>query len=536
MPLPSLVQYFVALQFRKKHALQAPARTVNFCNMLGSRVMTAIFSDMLILSPAGRRAVDCSARMCAWTLRLALVGACIFLSAAVLAAQTPADEQHTAAYFESVRDSTPLAYMFLREMPKGGDLHNHLSGTVYAETYIAWAAEEGLCVDSAGTIARPPCDAAAGAVPASAALTDAALWNRIIDAMSVRNWPLGTGVAAHDDFFAAFNAFRAVSGSGRTGEMLAELAANAAANNVAYVETMLTPDGGGAAALGRAAGFDPDFERARARLLGLGLRDTLAQATRALRAAFDRQREVLGCAGPSPQPGCGTVVRVQYQVARARPPELVFAQILAGFEMAAADTLVVSLNLVQPEDHPIALRDYALHMRMIAHLKRHYPGVPVTLHAGELTMGLVAPEELRFHIRQAVRVAGAARIGHGVDIAFEDSVAELLREMAQRRVLVEVALSSNDLILGVRGRDHPLRTYLRHGVPVALVTDDEGVARSDMTWEWLKAAQEHRLSYAELKQMARNSIQHAFVDDALKRKLRAQLEAGFVAFERGMSR
>ena len=44
--------------------------------------------------------------------------------------------------FASIRDD-PLALLaFLREMPKGGDLHNHLSGAIYAESYLRWAAED----------------------------------------------------------------------------------------------------------------------------------------------------------------------------------------------------------------------------------------------------------------------------------------------------------------------------------------------------------------------------------------------------------
>jgi adenosine deaminase len=36
---------------------------------------------------------------------------------------------------------------FLHRMPRGGDLHVHLSGAVYAERFIAWAAQDGLCAN-----------------------------------------------------------------------------------------------------------------------------------------------------------------------------------------------------------------------------------------------------------------------------------------------------------------------------------------------------------------------------------------------------
>jgi adenosine deaminase len=135
----------------------------------------------------------------------------------------------------------------------------------------------------------------------------------------------------------------------------------------------------------------------------------------------------------------------------------------------------------------------------------------VTLHAGELAPGLVPPDGLRFHIRESVMVARAERIGHGVDIMHETDPYELLKEMARRNVMVEICLSSNDVILGISGAHHPLATYLEYGVPVALATDDEGVARSEISMEFLKAAVDQGLRYVQLKTMARNSLQYAFI-------------------------
>jgi adenosine deaminase len=430
--------------------------------------------------------------------------------AAVQVRSLTADEEATAAHFEAIRHDPVRALLFLRAMPKGADLHSHLSGAVYAESFIEYAAEAGLCIDtSAWEFTLPPCDGAAGRPPAADARHDAALADPTIDAMSVRNWhPART--SGHEQFFGSFDRFRLVSN--RTGDMLAEVASRAADGRVSYLELMITPAVGAVAALSRRVGWDPDFQRQREQLLAAGLRDSLARARQGLDAAETRQRELLGCAGPAPDPGCGVVVRYLYQGLRAQPPELVFALILAGFELAAADPRVVGLNLVQPEDHPIAMRDYSLHMRMIGALRQHYPGVGITLHAGELTAGLVPPEGLRFHIREAVEVAGATRIGHGVAVAHERDAIELIRELARRRILVEIALGSNDRILGVRGDRHPLSLYMSHGVPVALATDDEGVLRSDMTHEYLKGVREQGLGYIQLKAMARNSLEYAFVE------------------------
>jgi adenosine deaminase len=145
------------------------------------------------------------------------------------------------------------------------------------------------------------------------------------------------------------------------------------------------------------------------------------------------------------------------------------------------------------------------------------------------------PEDLRFHIRAAIETAGAHRIGHGTAIAFEDDAPDLLADMRERGVLVEVALSSAEAILGVSGSDHPISLYLDHGVPVALVTDDEAVLRTDITLEYVKAAQRHALDYRTLKKMAHNSIAYSFAGDSTRARLLRELDAAFLEFERMQS-
>jgi adenosine deaminase len=128
---------------------------------------------------------------------------------------------------------------------------------------------------------------------------------------------------------------------------------------------------------------------------------------------------------------------------------------------------------------------------------------------------MVPPDGLRFHIRQAVELGHAERIGHGVDVMYEDDAPGLLKELAKKHIMVEINLTSNDGILGIKGTEgehaHPLPYYRRAGVPVALSTDDEGVSRIDLTHEYTRAAEEYSLSYAELKQMARTGMEHNFL-------------------------
>jgi hypothetical protein len=219
----------------------------------------------------------------------------------------------------------------------------------------------------------------------------------------------------------------------------------------------------------------------------------------------------MGCAGPAPQRGCAVTVRYLAQIGRTAPREQVFAQIALGFVLASKSQQVVGINLVAPEDDRVSLGDYSAHMQMIGALRRHFPGGGISLHAGELAPGLVPPKELRFHIAEAVRVAGATRIGHGVDILHEDQPEALLAEMARQRVLVEINLTSNDVILGVSGSQHPWASYRAFGVPLALSTDDEGVSRIDLSHEYSRAVLSYGLGYAEIKGLSRNGLSHAFI-------------------------
>jgi adenosine deaminase len=222
------------------------------------------------------------------------------------------------------------------------------------------------------------------------------------------------------------------------------------------------------------------------------------------------------CGTPEASAGCKVQVRFIYQVLRAFSPEQVFAQTLLGFETVQqaieqnSDDWV-GINFVQPEDYMVSMRDYALQMRMVGYLHSLYPKVHITLHAGELAPGMVPPEGMKFHVRQAVEIAHAERIGHGVDVMYEEDAAALLKEMAQKHVMVEINLSSNEGILGITGDRHPFQYYRGARVPVALSTDDQGVSRIDLTHEYVRAANDYHLRYADLKQMARTGMEHNFL-------------------------
>ncbi len=446
--------------------------------------------------------------------RMAPISVLLIIVSWVTGAVSETPEERTARYLDSIRNNPSLLLAFLEQMPKGGDLHNHMTGAIYAESWIDYGARDNLCLDrSTSNLLPPPCDPACAKYsnkPAvQCAYGDHVLYNQLVDAWSMRNWTPDEG-SAHDHFFATFDKFLLAS-LNSVGDQLAEIAARAADDHLQYVELMTTADGNQAADLGAKLGWDDDFASMREKLLAGGLKDVVAATRAHLDREETRKRQILHCETPQPDPGCQLTVGYLYQVLRGLPKEMVFAQILLGFELVEADSRFLGINLVMPEDWYVPMHDFHLHMQMLDMLHGLYPKVHISLHAGELAMGLVPPAGLRFHIRESIERGHAERIGHGVSIMEEHDAPGLLKEMAQRRVLVEICLTSNAKILGVEGPNHPLPAYIKYGVPVALATDDEGVARSDMRHEYLRAVETYRFSYAQIKRMARESLEHSFL-------------------------
>lgn len=431
----------------------------------------------------------------------------VILSVAVAAV---ADERAAARKLEELRQSPLLLRRFLEAMPKGGDLHNHLSGAVYAESYLRWAVEDGLCIDKRKLeIAAPPCVEADGLVPAKAAVLDSAIYTQIVDAMSMRNYKPAVE-NGHDRFFSTFGRYRAV-GRARLPDMLADVVGREARDNVDYLEVMAGLDAGAARRipLPEGATIEEMYAALDATVPGI-----VAEARKRLDTIEAGMKKTLRCGTAETQPGCGSTVRYVFEIHRGYPRTQVFAEMVVGFALATADSRVVALNPVMPEDGWTSMNDFDEQMAMLRFLRPKYPKVRLTMHAGELAPGLVPPEDLRNHIRDSVMTAGAERIGHGVDIARETDAIDVLRTMAARPVAVEICLTSNDVILGITGRHHPLRLYLEHGVPVVFATDDPGVSRGDLTTEFQRAVEEHALDYATLKRAARNSLHFSFLEGA----------------------
>ncbi len=424
-------------------------------------------------------------------------------------------EQQASDRFDGLLGDPAGLAAFLTAVPKGGDLHNHLNGAVYAETYLDWGRADGDCINTTTYAAVSACTTGTMAIPTSGTFFDA-----IVRAWSMQDFVPGAQ-SGHDHFFATFGKYGTIAGAHRD-ESIADIVARAHRENELYVETMFNlgkNTGTLAASLWSGTLTQADLPTLYASLTANGgFATAVTNDVNVVTSAIDGYQTALDCNGLSPPEVCDVTVRFIAQVSRTGANDQIFGQLVGAFEMASRTSGIVGVNLSSPEDDTASINNYKLHMAMLDFLHAKYIAtgaspLHITLHAGELTAAYLPAGSTAntFHIRDAVQVGHAERIGHGLDIMSETDAVALLEEMAQKRVLVEVCLSSNDQILEVKGADHPLAQYRAHGVPVALATDDQGVSRSSMAGEYLRAALDQHLDYRQLKTIARQSLEHAFL-------------------------
>lgn len=474
--------------------------------------------------------------------------------------------------FECARRDPNALRAFVLAMPKGGDLHHHLTGAIYPEVLLQIASSQGLCIDvspdasgspkfafkpacaspaagkpdmTALTAACPVCPASQpqatcagnGPIPVCCLCSNHTLYDEAVNALSMRGLPWGT-LQAHDHFFAIFGKLGPATAD--KAALMAQLRQQASRENVLYIETM--------SAATHPPGENPEWKAFQdlfapgtsspgaafcAQLMadGFGAPGADGQrvigATRALakHVAQAMTKEIadssqlLGCgasAEGSAPPGCEVTVRHQIELHRTLAPVTICQEALVGFATSEADRRnIVGINIVAAEDTYPARADYSEHMNLIGNLGRIFAPAGRALHAGELIEGLVPPNDLRFHIQQAVHVARAQRIGHGVSITYETGSGELLKKMAEEPVVVEINLVSNAQLLGIQGAAHPLPLYVERRVPVVLSTDDPGIMRTSLTEQFRLAALDYpHFRYADLRTFNRNSLEFSFLTGA----------------------
>ncbi len=474
------------------------------------------------------------------TIALVLGSSTLMAQAASTAANEAFTARHLASLIAGADPRTAELTLFFSQMPKGGDLHHHYSGALYAEQYLDWVDKQGYCVNKTSyrietnsTVVE-----AERALPPSTrtclsgrdVLADDFTYREMLQRWSSKDFSNHGAIQPPPDrqFFETFGYFGPAANANYNEGML-KLKQRAIEENLSYIETMFTL---------APSIQNPDFDKSvgQAGLDDAGLDAQLAALAGTLEndVAFNQSiSDYLGkiTAASANVDDAQFTMRYQAYVLRLLAPSRVFSAMLAGFKAASQSKLLVGVNIVGAENQAVSMRDYTLHMKMFRFLKTKYPHVKVALHAGELALGMVPPEGLKFHIDQAISIGGANRIGHGMDIAHERNAPAIFATMRAQDIPVEVNLTSNDFILGIKGQTHPVTLYRKYRVPFVISTDDAGVSRNNLSNEYVLFASRYKPSYAEIKKLSYNSLRYAFLADADKQRLIKQLDQRFARFE-----
>ncbi len=432
-----------------------------------------------------------------------------------LFAMTPA---YADDWFETFKDDASAAelHAFLYAMPKGGDLHLHLSGSIFPEWFFEHAlaqAERGYryyakvrienCasgIDSAGRTnylmlyktldhlsyaELPPCEQGEYVPLETLEGVDKERW---LDGLR-----LDQPFEGRNEFFE--RNWERMGDLSRNpyliGEVFVEHVRAMGEEGLVYMEPQI-PIGGFVESDGTPIPPDAVLDIYRKRLAEPDAREA------------------------------GVTVRMQVSLLRFLPQAEEILELL--YEFAHKHKDVVAVNMVGREDND---KGYPLRfLPTLRHLRHKYDGVRLSIHAGEV-------DEPNHHVRDTL-LLGAERIGHGVNLITDP---ETLTAMRYGPYMVEINLVSNLLLEYVNDySQHPFPEYLRLGVPVALSTDDRGMWDSIMTDEFFVAVTEFDLSWEEVKTLSRNSLAYAFVEDDIKTRLLADYETRIKQFERRFAR
>lgn len=452
--------------------------------------------------------------------------------------------QSAESYLEKIRNNEALLTAFFQQMPKGGDLHHHFSGSVYAEPLLERAIAEDFYLNLETMAVSKTKPANGNWQTFSSIKNDGKLdyyQQQIMQTWSVKDY--NGSVPSDDQFFDSFMKFEPTI-KGHFAEGMLELKKRAIAENVSYIETQLSTitcdmnvsDLSDFNTKLRQAATQKD-EKAVLKLL-----DELYKSLQkkdAKKYADDFNNNFLAKLHKDLKIDDERfTMRYQNFVLRFMEPVDLFKNLTIAFISSNESKLTAGVNIVSPEHGENSMKDYWLHMVMFKYCHDKFPNVKYTLHAGELTLGLVQPEELTWHINDAIFIAGANRIGHGVDIAYEANSYDLLKYMAKNNIPIEINLVSNEFILKVKENRHPFTLYKEFNVPIVISTDDAGILRSNMTEQYVLLAKRYQdVNYETIKKYVYNSINYSFIqDESVKKQLIKDLDNRFKTFEAKFSK
>ena len=442
-------------------------------------------------------------------------------------------------YFEKIKGDNYKLELFFKKMPKGGDIHHHAIGTPYAEEYIKNAINDSCYINTKTYQLYFDQRQALVEKDSSAVLINTLLTNNPSEKDSIiNNWSTRDYIKrnkdGHDLFFSTFTKFKPAF-VGHESELLSEICKRASNDNISYIETMIRvsnlQDSVSKLTIPKKAAWNFDNREIEIKLNALYeylIENDISKWAKVNADSLDNYYNRTNRHNVN--------LRFQtYGVRVSSNQPKIFGHLLLAFETAALTDNLMGVNFVAPEDNFNALKNYKVHMEMFKFLSSKYPKINISLHSGEIVLGKgsVKETDLKHHINDALKTANATRIGHGVDLIKEDNFLSILDFMKKNNCAVEINLESNEVILESNIKNHPIKEYLKHNIPICISTDDEGVLRTNLTNQYILLLKYvPQIKYSEIKNIVYNSINYSFLNDLEKPKVLAELKGEFESFEK----
>ncbi|MFP5439056.1 MAG: adenosine deaminase [Bacteroidia bacterium] len=440
-----------------------------------------------------------------------------------------------------IRPNRSALFGFFSMMPKGGDLHHHYSGSVYTESYIDYIFQKDVYVNERTMeisidIANLSDEIKKEWKKISQVENKDKLKLELLRLWSVKDFVKGAH-SSDEHFFSTFPAFTIPSKANYI-ENLKELKKRALNQKLSYLETIfISADTRNIKVTGkedidkRCLGYQANKDEA-------SLFVELDQLYQKYHPAVKIQANVHTDNIEALHSESGVededfVLRFQNYVARYKQPVDLFIDLFTCFHSCNDSKLISGVNIVAAENGETAMRDYWLHTMFFKFLEKKYPDVRYAIHAGELVGGMVQPENLGTHIRQSLVLNNLKRIGHAVDIIYDNEFTSTIRKLQEKQIAIEINLSSNEFILSVSHDLHPVEIYYTNNIPIVICTDDEGVLRTSITEQYVLLAHRYKLTYSQIKEVVKNSIVYSHLENNnVRQRLLKKLEKDFEKFEK----
>lgn len=434
--------------------------------------------------------------------------------------------------FEEIKKNTPELIMFLKAMPKGADLHTHALGASYSEFIYEDAVKINDYYDLRTNFFLTKEEYELSDKSSEIVTIDEFKKNhaeKMFNAYSMRGW---NGIHNGIDHF--FNTFSCALSSKRSeNSMIAEMIKRAASQNIKCLEIIsdCLPRDLEDLFKNLLKNSLNNFENKNFNIENLEeyckILDSLDTEENYLKVKtyLDERENFLKEYGIIDF----SVRYIPYLSRVSSSLEEFFAKAFCYMLYCIKESRIAGVNIVEPEDHIFSRENFESHLKIMNFVHRYLSDkylasrkkINLTLHAGELNLTRSPLEDMEDRICSTIfltrnkteqKFPAAKRIGHGVSIPWENNADELLKFMSINKIAVEICLSSNDIILGIKENEHPFSLYKKYNVPMIICTDDEAVSRSNLTLEYLKAVQSFDLNYEDLKNLSRNGLEYSFLE------------------------